>query len=268
MKKSSSRKKESIVIDAAKKLIFNSEEELYEHFSADIERLEDEYQERRVDTDFAIEELSTYDDRLSDLLDDPDEVWKNGELFTYIKQFEDDPMVWHVALCYLTEETPSFIYLHFPSRDPMLIEKYREQEMIYDRSKREVPLGAMEGDALYEGDLLAGGLYKAMMMIRAKKDIAEDKFTDFAECREPSVEDPDEIWRHTDPQGYVLVTFIKEFEAAEGQNYFYIVVTLEDEASNSHSLLFSFPTKDGSLVGRYRHGENLQADEIVQESSH
>lgn len=268
MKKSASRKKDPIVIDNHKNLVFNSEEELYDHFSEDIEKFEEEYQSRRTEGDFTLEELSNHDDRLSDLLDDPDEVWKKNEIFTYIKQFEEDPMVWHLAICYLTEETPSFIYLHFPTRDPLLVEQYREEQMIYDRSKREVPIGAMEGDALYEGDPLAGGLYKAMMMIRAKKDINEDQFVDFHECRETSVEDPDEIWRHTDPQGYVLVTFIKEFEAPEGQNYFYIVVTLEDEASNSHSLLFSFPTKDGSLVGRYRHGENLQADEIVQESSH
>ena len=268
MKKSASRKKEPIVIDAQKSLVFHSEEELYQHFSGDIQRLEEEYQERRSEADFALEDLGTFDERLSDLLDDPDEVWKKGEIFTYIRQFDDDPVVWHIAVCYLTEETPSFIYLHFPTKDPLLVEKYREEQMIYDRSRREVPLGAMEGDALFEGDTLANGLYKAMMMIRAKKDIHEDHFADYQDCREGTVEDPDEIWRHTDPQGYTLVTFIKEFEANEGPNYFYIVVTLEDEASSSHSLLFSFPTKDGSLVGRYRHGENLQADEIVQESSH
>lgn len=268
MKKSANRKKEEIVIDAQKNLVFSSEEELYTHFSTDIQNLEEEYQARRSEADYSLDELSAYDDRLSDLLDDPDEVWQRGDIFVYMKQFEDDPVVWHLALCYLTEDTPSFIYLHFPTKDPMLVEKYREEQMIYDRSRREVPLGAMEGDALFEGDTLAAGLYKAMMMIRAKKDVNEDKFADFQECREVTVEEPDEIWRHTDPQGYVLVTFIKEFEASEGQNYYYIVVTLEDEASSSHSLLFSFPTKDASLVGRYRHGENLQADEIVQESSH
>ena len=173
MKKSASRKKDPIVIDAQKNLIFQSEEELYEHFSADIQRLEEEYQDRRSEADFSLEELSEYDDRLSDLLDDPDEVWQKGSIFVYMKQFDEDPVIWHLAICYLTEETPSFIYLHFPTRDPMLVEKYREEQMIYDRYRREVPLGAMEGDALYEGDTLAAGLYRAMMMIRAKKDIHE-----------------------------------------------------------------------------------------------
>ena len=49
---------------------------------------------------------------------------------------------------------------------------------------------------------------------------------------------------------------------------FYISVTLEDSGTNSHALLFSFPTNDESLVERYRHRENLQADEVIQESSH
>jgi hypothetical protein len=35
-----------------------------------------------------------------------------------------------------------------------------------------------------------------------------------------------------------------------------------------HSLLFSFPTSDTYLLDRYRQGENLQAEEVVQESSH
>jgi hypothetical protein len=45
-------------------------------------------------------------------------------------------------------------------------------------------------------------------------------------------------------------------------------VTIEDTPSSSHALLFSFPTTDENLIGRYRHGENMQAEEVVQEASH
>ena len=48
----------------------------------------------------------------------------------------------------------------------------------------------------------------------------------------------------------------------------YVVVTIEDTPSSSHALLFSFPTGDKNLLDRYRHGENLQAEEVVQEASH
>ena len=81
-----------------------------------------------------------------------------------------------------------------------------------------------------------------------------------------ALEDADEIWRSSDSLGNVLVSFIKEF--GDEEEFSYIVVTVEDAPSGSHALLFSFPTRDRGLVDRYRHGENLQAEEVVQESSH
>ncbi|MBO9668798.1 MAG: peptidase, partial [Bdellovibrio sp.] len=67
----------------------------------------------------------------------------------------------------------------------------------------------------------------------------------------------------------VLVCFIKEFPDHEtAKDLTYIAVTQEDEETNVHSLLFSFPTTDSTLADRYRQGENLQAEEVSQESSH
>ena len=65
-----------------------------------------------------------------------------------------------------------------------------------------------------------------------------------------------------------LGRWVKEYQDDEISNLHYIVVTLEDLPSGTHALLFSFPTSDASLVARYRHGENLQAEEVVQEASH
>jgi hypothetical protein len=47
-----------------------------------------------------------------------------------------------------------------------------------------------------------------------------------------------------------------------------MVVTEEDTEAQVNSLLFSFPTKDETLVDRYRQGENLEAEEVATESSH
>ena len=105
-----------------------------------------------------------------------------------------------------------------------------------------------------------------MLLLRSDKDFAEDEFGAFSECRETTLEDADEIWRSSDSLGNVLVSFIKEF--GDEEEFTYIVVTVEDAPSGSHALLFSFPTRDKGLVDRYRHGENLQAEEVVQESSH
>ncbi len=224
----------------------------------------------RKDEDINEFEFKKYDAQLEKLLDDPDEVWEdtstlgaNQRVFIYIRDFDG---VAHIAACYLTESTPSFVYLHFPTRDQALIERYRRGQMVFQRMAGDMPMGAIDGDALHEGDDLATGLYKAMLLLRAEKDIQEEDFIDYADCREEALESADEIWRSDDSNGNVLVSFIKEFD--EDEEFYYVVVTVEDAPSGSHALLFSFPTRDKGLVDRYRHGENLQAEEVVQESSH
>jgi phage-Barnase-EndoU-ColicinE5/D-RelE like nuclease2 len=121
---------------------------------------------------------------------------------------------------------------------------------------------------LTEGDALAVGLYKAMLSLRSPNDIKEEKFHDHEELREDTIEEPDEIWRSTDLSGNALVTFVKQFDEGDSDGIWYVAVTVEDEASSSHALLFSFPTTDENLIDRYRHGENLQAEEVTQEASH
>lgn len=265
---------ETIVIDAEKKLIFHSEEELYDYFLPQIQALEKEYFTSRSDSDFQDSELANYEELLSQVLDDPDEVWKSLDPVKgyranhYIAHFSvNGESVYYIALVYITGETPSFVFLHFPTRDIKLVEKYRRGDLIYDRVMKEVAKGAIEGDALGEGDDLAVGLYKAMLKVRADKDVPEEKFQDYGKYRESTIEDADEIWRTNDLDGNVLVSFIKDCTEDEADLH-YISVTIEDPSSSSHALLFSFPTKDSNLVDRYRHGENLQAEEVVQEASH
>ncbi len=134
-----------------------------------------------------------------------------------------------------------------------------------------VPYGALDGDSLVEGDELAVGLYKAMMTLRNGDDLLETDFQDFSDMREPAIEEADEIWRTMDSYGNHLVHFVKEFEYTndiETEILYYVVVTVEDTVSESNVLLFSFPTFDESLVDRYRVGENLQSEEVIQEGSH
>jgi len=269
MSRNSKKKQEPIIIDEALGLVFESEAELYTHFEKEIQALEQEFFSLRNNNDIDEFEFKKYDKHLDKLLDDPDEVWEDtntlGEqrIFIYIRQFDE---VFHVAACYLTDSTPSFVYLHFPTTDQELVDRYRRGQMVFHRMNADVPMGAIEGDALHENDELASGLYKAMLLLRNDKDIPEDEFPRYADSREEALDDADEIWRSGDSMGNVLVSFVKEFGDQEA--FFYIVVTVEDAPSGSHALLFSFPTRDKSLVDRYRHGENLQAEEVVQEPSH
>lgn len=128
---------------------------------------------------------------------------------------------------------------------------------------------AIDGDALFQGLPLAIGLYKAMLLLRTEEDIATTQFQDYAEHRDFSIEEPTEIWRSISGDQDILVSFIKDF-SLEGlkKKFWYISVTLEDAKTQSHTLLFSFPTKDYNLVQRYQHGEQLNVEDIEREDSH
>jgi hypothetical protein len=273
-----SAEKEYIVIDEAHGLIFENEEDLFGYFSKYIDVLEDEYQETRADNDFSDEEQIELKSYLDETLDEPDEVWmdeqtfKDLTIFHFIRSFENSGALFrYIAVAYVSseEEYPTFVFIHFPTRDPQMLEDHRVGELVYDKGFERALKGAIDGDALGEGDPLAMGLYNAMLTVRSEKDIGEDQFKDYADLREDTIENADEIWKKNDLEGHVLVSFVKEFPDHETQkDLAYIAVTQEDEQSNVHSLLFSFPTTDKTLVDRYRQGENLQAEEISQENSH
>ena len=268
--------KERIVIDETQGLIFDNEDDLYEHFRPQIDALEKEFFGARSAEDIGDERFSEYEELLQEVLDDPDEIWEDAETIygfkvrAYVGHYlADNEAVYYVALAYATGDVPSFVYLHFPSLDVELVDRFRRGTLTYDRVIKEVQNGAVEGDALGEGDDLAVGLYRAMLTLRSDKDIAEADFKKFEALREQTIEEPDEIWRSNDLSGNILVSFIREYsEHAGKKDLHYIVVTIEDTPSGSHALLFSFPTVDKTLMGRYRHGENLQAEEVVQEASH
>lgn len=267
--------KDQIVIDESRGLVFQSEDELYDHFLPQIHSLEKEYFSARADQDIKESSFGTYESLLDQVLDDPDEIWEDAtsihgfKVRTYVGHYvSGEESIYYVALAYATDDVPSFVFLHFPSNDLSLVDRFRRGNLLHDRVMKEVEAGAVDGDALSEGDDLAVGLYKAMLTLRSDKDVKEEEFRQYEELRELTIEEADEIWRSTDLSGNVLVTFIKDC-AEEGQpDLHYVVVTIEDTASSSHALLFSFPTSDGNLVDRYRHGENLQAEEVVQEASH
>lgn len=276
-KKISLADKELILVDEAAGLIFENEQDLFGYFEPAIKKLESEYQALRSDDDFTDEEQIAREHFLDACLDEPDEVWMDEKtvadypIFIYIKEIEEgDTAFKYVAMAYVSseEEFPTFVFIHFPTKDSRVWQNYQRGEMAYDRDFEEASAGGVEGDALLEGDPLALGLYQSMITVRSEKDIPQEKFQEFAELREETIEAADEIWRKNDLEGNVLVSFIKEFPDHEVKDLTYIAVTQEDEDSNVHSLLFSFPTNDSALADRYRQGENLQADEISQESSH
>ena len=271
---------EKIVIDREAGLVFNTEAELYKYFDPQIQKLESEF--NAYSKEFSILDSESggseieLENQLDQTLDEPAEIWYDERtfkddfpIFHFIRPV-DEASAFHVAVTFVSsDDEPTFIFLHFLTQDLGLVEKYRRGDLVYDRAFEDVAFGALEGDSLTEGDPLAMGLFISMLKVRSETDVAFDKFQELGgKYREETIESADEIWRSSDIHGNNLVTFIKEFPDSDPKDVYYIAITHEDPATAVHSLLFSFPTTDETLVERYRHGENLQADEVTQESSH
>lgn len=272
------QEKELIVIDEKQGLIFENDKTLFGYFSTPIKEFENRFHKMYDEkNDFSMSEQIEMESLLEDTLDDPDEIWIDDSTFedlvvhTFVRTFETKQKVFHyVAVVYINTEdsNPTFVFIHFPTKDLKMLEAFRENEIIFHRKLEAIQFAAIDGDSLLEGDYLAIGLLESMLKLRSEKDIVTEKFQEFAECRDSTINSPDEIWRKVDTEGHVLVTFIKEFPDLGVEDLHYIVVTEEDSDSQVNSLLFSFPSCDTSLVDRYRQGENLEAEEVATESSH
>lgn len=272
------QEKELIIIDEKQGLIFENDKTLFGYFSVPIKEYEMRFQENYdPQNDFSLIEHQEHESLLEETLDDPDEIWMDATTFedltvhTLIKSFETKQQVFeYIAVVYInTEENyPTFVFIHFPTKNTKMLEAFRQNEIVFHKKLEAIQFAAIDGDSLLEGDYLAIGLLESMLKVRGDKDIPTDKFKDFNECRESTIDSPDEIWRKVDSTGHILVTFIKEFTDMGVEDLHYIVITEEDTEAQVNSLLFSFPTNDTSLVDRYRQGENLEAEEVATESSH
>ncbi|MCS6838955.1 MAG: peptidase [Bdellovibrionaceae bacterium] len=274
------KSKQEIVIDASLGLVFSSEEEILNYFEAYITFLTKSYQELQDKNEVPLENIGDLEDKVNQSIEDPDEVWMLPELpielhgkkipvFSFIRWY-DNENYFHVLLTHVdANDEPTFIYYQFFTRDRNIVEHFRRGRMVYDQTLHSLEFAMIDGDALSEGDPLAVGLFNAMLKLRSANDVPFDKFKELGEqCRDITIESADEIWRVQDSSGNILVTFIRDFPDHGIKDLHYIVVTQQDVSSGVYGLLFSFPTNDLNLVERYRHGENLEADDINQESAH
>src|SRR5690606_25498009 len=164
-----------------------------EHFKPQIEQLEKEYHELRSETDVELDNIEDLDQHLSDLLQDPDEVWLAGDVLdgmtlgTFIGYFEAEELdlnFYYITLTYFVENIPRFVFLHFATSDLNLVKKYQRGTRIYDRNEQAIQSDEEAVDALTEGDELAVGLYRAMLKLRNQTDIPESEFAEYIKFRE------------------------------------------------------------------------------------
>lgn len=281
--------------------IFCSEECIASHFGPEIERLEKEYFRRLSSSDLSAPERENLAHLRWITLQEPDEVWQEKTLsgdfrYTLISEFQPGAKkVWCVCICLFLRGEPSFLFLAFPTRNAAMVNHYRRGERVeWQRPRQQAdpaseaaretvsslepenvgePTDEALADAAAEGassDRLAdewteGETYLAQVsQERSPDDIPAEEFELYQGCLEEALQEPDEVWslQVGGEDALRLYHFIR-FYPEEGSGVWYVIVARETDEEEQIEIMDAFPTRDASLVDRYRRGEReVGGDEV------
>ena len=272
--------------------VFCSEGCITSYFAPEIERLEKDYLRRVSEGDLSAEERESYSHLRWITLQEADEVWREKTLsgdhrYTLISEFQPgNRRIWCVCICLFLRGEPSFLYIAFTTRSAALANAYRRGErMQWDKKEKtskarkkasktakaneapqddgeseEAPSASSErranlGDRLADAWTEDETFLAQMNLKRGEDDIPPEEFELFQSCLEETLETPDEVWsvEMSDPEGVHLYHFIREYPA-ERPGYWYVIVARETEHEEQIEILDAFPTRDVTLVDRYRRG--------------
>ena len=248
----------ALLVDDHNDLIFCDEGCLHEYFEEEVEQLENELAKLRSENDIRSKDYKNYEQFLPMVLNEPDEIWEvetteeEAGLNFYIGEFfHEKEHIFYIAAAYRVDDNPAFVYLHFPTRDRNLVEKYRRGELVFDGESEEEDFD----DEVTETNI-AIELYNEMLENRSEVDIDPDDFSAYADLKLPTVDRPEEIWRRIDDSGNTFIIYISHFQR-EAEQVAFVVVAVEDELTDSAVPIFGFPTLDQKLLDRFRQGEMI-----------
>jgi hypothetical protein len=216
-------------------------------------------------------------------LEDPDEVWveqtDTGERhYTFITHFRNgEERISYVVVCLAIDGAPSFVFLGFPSRDENLVDEFRRGTEVrtdgepMDQLQAEV--AALPEPVFSEDEDNQSSEPSAQPEVSAFErlygerrqagDIPRELFERFEVFVEPTLEDPDEIWRFIDEEGNEWCTFISTQVVNDNDSEideFTMVAVCEpsvlENGARSFEVVFAFPTIDPGLVQYFRKGVN------------
>jgi hypothetical protein len=168
-----------------------------------------------------------------------------------------------------------------------MVAHYRKGERLQwsrpkaERNKSLEDSAVIEAKPAASGEVLIDGLADAwteqearmaeMGSLRRGDDIPPSDFPLFQACLEETLEQPDEVWSppitvpqmadspDTDETDALPATprvfhFVRKYPSQDG-TFWYIVVARETEEEEQVEILEAFPTRDPSLLERYRNGQ-------------
>jgi hypothetical protein len=251
---------------------FCSEECIANYFTPEIDRLEKDYFRKLSPNDLSGDERESLAHLRWITLQEPDESWREKTLsgdfrYTLISEFQpQDKKIWCICICLFLRGEPSFLYLAFATRNAAMANSYRKGERVqltregnrgnakHQKEPQEIPPGtSMDGlaSAWTEDETLRAQLTQE----RRSDDIPHADFSLYQSCLEETLEGPDEVWsvEMTEKDSFNLYHFLR-FYPDENPGVWYIIVARETEDEEQIEILDAFPTRDSSLVDRYRRG--------------
>lgn len=269
--------------------IFCSEECISAFFSPEVERLEKGYLRRSSVNDLTSEEKESFGHLRLITLQEPDEVWREKTLtgdyrYTLISEFlPSSKPIWSVCICLFLRGEPSFLFLSFVTKNPSLVNYYRKGEPV---DKEVLQEGRLLQHSLKKGEVqskLKGqssqddpptqevgpsdGLASAwtedetylarMNQGRSEDDIPQSEFELYQGCLEETLESPHELWTLElgQKEPIRLFHFIRHYPEEKPRGIWYVIVAKETDEEDQIEIIDAFPTRDLSLVNRYRMGE-------------
>lgn len=252
--------------------IFCSEGCIAGFFNPEIERLEKEYFRRLSPSDLTPEERENLAHLRWITLQEPDEVWREKTLsgdyrYTLISEFKPSAKpVWSICICLFLQGEPSFLYLAFTTQNAAMMAAYRRGERVpFSPPKNRAQSGPTEEEGP-EPTPLTDGLADAwtedetlraqLIQERSHDDIPSDEFSLYQACLEETLESPDEVWSLNtgENEAHKLYHFIRHYPD-EKPGVWYLIVAKDTDDETQIEILDAFPTRDSSLVDRYRRGE-------------
>lgn len=221
-------------------------------------------------------------DIFDQVLYSPTEIWyeKNEiqeEYYTHILNFGDNNELYYIIICSYFEGEPSFVFFKSVTRSEKLVNMYRKLKRMDDKimnsdtnleSFSEEVEGEENDEALDEINLpaelvedleLKKSEYLADFIQRRKDDDIEiEKFLEYDQFLNLTLEDPDEEYLQEDDSGDEIHTFIKSFQM-NGKSFFYIAccvkLTLSSMTEKVMIPVLTFPSIDSDLYKFYAVGE-------------
>ena len=219
---------------------------------------------------------------MEELLAKPDEIWLyendiEQKFYTFIKEMglsgakKETGSLYCISICFVFQKRPSFVILCSSTRSESFVESFKKGKKIEKpQSFLEKEDEQVEQEISLDKDVLQAAQQKKSSFLaelldhRSSNDIAYESFSLYDEFMNPTLEEPDEIYRKTDNEGDKILTYIKA-HTRSGVSFFYFVLCLRLEnvpEEGSYGILpfLSFPSVDGDLATQLKRGECISGN--------